>query len=182
MELHLALSRKQNKKVLVLADDNLGRIPADLDNIHIIFHRGKKHSKEFSNTQADENQLIPQLEHWFNIQAQLVAEVLSNEPERLILKKEYRAAIISATTLLENTLRNQLETEVTSSNSIMTLRQMIDTAVTHDLITPNETALIRKLIESRNRTIHLGENVSPKDAKSMVEKVIEIVNRILKNV
>ena len=166
LEMHLALARK-HKKVLVLSQERR-RIPSDIEGISVIVR--------LKDSESANDDFLDLIDRWFAEQGSMLSEVLADEPQRLIRKKEYRAAIISAMTLLESTLRRRLDVE--NRNPRVTMLQLIDIAIEREMVLKEEGGLIAKLIATRNRAVHLGEDVPPKDARAMVKNAMSIVGRI----
>jgi hypothetical protein len=99
VELYLALARKHDK-VLVIAEES-SRLPTDLAGIiYQTKPKGKASEKE---------EFLNQIDNWFADQAEMLIGELSQEPLRLLKKREYRAAVISAMTLFESKLRTKIQ-------------------------------------------------------------------------
>ena len=173
VELLLALAKK-HRKILVISVDGT-KIPFDLSNVNrIIRPRGEASEKE---------EFLMKLDSWFREQAEILSSELSQEPQRLIKKREYRAAVISAITLLESTLRKHLDNDTPSKSfSFISISRVLGKAIEHQLITQEEAQNIKEWISIRNRVVHLGEDVSPRNAKELVNGIMRIVNRITKNI
>ncbi len=167
-ELHLALSRKR-KKVLILKEEGR-RLPSDIEGLlYIIRPKGDD---------SENAEFLYRLDQWFTQQAIEVSEVLSDEPLRLIRKREYRAAVISATTLFESFLRGRLDTDRPLKVSHFSMWKMIDYAFERQLIAEEDIPFIKELVDIRNRAVHMAEEVPAKQAKLLVEKVMDIVDRM----
>jgi hypothetical protein len=167
-ELHLAISRKR-KKVLILSEEG-SRVPSDVKGlIYIVRPKGDESEKV---------EFLYQLDNWFAQQAMEVVEVLSDEPLRLIRKREYRAAVISATTLFESYLRGRLDSDTPLKVSHLSMWRLVDYAFERKLVLEEDIPFIKELVNIRNRAVHMGEEVPAKLAKQLVEKIMEIINRI----
>ncbi len=111
----------------------------------------------------------------------------TNEPSRLLKAKEFRAAVISAMTMLESRLR-QIDfqrTNIVVSDAILnrpmrttSLRDLINVAVMHDYITSEESMKLGEWMKIRNMAVHTGEQVSNKVAREIVEGCSLIVERL----
>ncbi len=103
------------------------------------------------------------------------------EPNRLYAAKEYRAAVISAMTLLESTLRRYLDKPMTSPfehRRPMTIGRLTDHATSAQLITPSDNKLIRSWMQTRNEAVHTSRPVRSHEARAVVEGVLKIVHSI----
>lgn len=98
------------------------------------------------------------------------------EPTRLIEKREYRAAVISAMGLLESTLRKQLEKpDWNRVSRPMSMRQLIETAHSQKLIHNVDYDHIAEWIKVRNNVVHTNLAVSKETAKSIVDGVLTLI-------
>jgi hypothetical protein len=99
------------------------------------------------------------------------------EAHRLLNAKEYRAAVISAMTLLESELRNRLDKpswrEVRRPAS---LRQLVDMAVELELIPPTARQPLAEWVRIRNEAVHTAQPISRHVAREIVEGVHRILN------
>lgn len=102
------------------------------------------------------------------------------EPARLIEKREYRAAVISAMGLLEATLRKRLEKPDWSRVSRpMSMRQLIDVALSQGLIHGVDFGRIEEWIKLRNHAVHTDLPVSKSAAKSVVDGVLALIANLM---
>jgi len=98
------------------------------------------------------------------------------EPKRLLDAKEYRAAVISAMTLLEAALRQQLDRQ--TSNNItrpVPIRSLIDIAVDRGLIPRDDKKKIDSWMRVRNEVVHNSATVTPSQAREIVDGVLQLV-------
>lgn len=107
-----------------------------------------------------------------------------SEPMRLLNKKEYNAAIISAISLLENELKDMLDEKIVSMNIEqrdfyhMGLRRWIELAVKHEIVNSQEADKLLEYIYIRNKLVHTkGFKHDAKQAANIVNFVLEIVGR-----
>jgi len=97
------------------------------------------------------------------------------EPGRLLEAKEYRAAVISAMTLLETNLRHRLtKTPRDAARRPMSMRQLLDLAREQGLI-DLDYGRLSEWTKIRNDAVHTGRPVSRNEAKLVVEGVERIV-------
>jgi hypothetical protein len=97
------------------------------------------------------------------------------EPRRLLEAKEYRAAVISAMTLLETDLRRRLNKAPRDAvRRPMSMRQLFDLAKEQGLV-DLPYGHLSEWIKIRNDAVHTGRPVTRNEAKLVVEGVERIV-------
>jgi hypothetical protein len=97
------------------------------------------------------------------------------EPRRLLEAKEYRAAVISAMTLLETNLRQRLNKAPRDAvRRPMSMRQLLDLAREQGMI-DLDYGRFSEWTKIRNDAVHSGRTVSRTEAKLVVEGVERIV-------
>lgn len=106
-----------------------------------------------------------------------------SEAQRLLVAREYRAAVIAAMSGLEVVLQKYVGSAIrptmsVSSHRPLPMRMMLDHALEMGLISEVEQRHIREWMGVRNTAIHEGEAVSAKVAKSIVDGVNRIVGKI----
>ena len=99
---------------------------------------------------------------------------LSDEPIRLLEKKEYRAAVISAVALLEIELREKLPKDL----GFLTLVKLLNLAVEFEYIPSDKLPLVREWVSIRNRLVHTKDTVSPNKANKIVKGIMDILEAI----
>jgi hypothetical protein len=105
------------------------------------------------------------------------------EAQRLLVAREYRAAVIAAMSGLEVVLQKYVSSAIRPTMSIsshrpLPMRMMLDNALEMGLISEIEHRHIREWMGVRNTAIHEGGAVSSKVAKSIVDGVNRIVGKI----
>jgi hypothetical protein len=97
------------------------------------------------------------------------------EPRRLLEAKEFRAAVISAMTLLETTLRQRLNKAPRDAvRRPMSMRQLLDLA-REQAIVQEDYGRLSEWTKLRNDAVHTGRHVTRNDAKLVVEGVERII-------
>src|SRR6266496_2080369 len=90
------------------------------------------------------------------------------EPRRLLEAKEYRAAVISAMTLLEASLRQRLnKSPWPQVQRPLSLRSLIDLAIEHQIIQPELRARLDSWMRTRNEVVHSPKMVSKTKAREI---------------
>ena len=98
------------------------------------------------------------------------------EPKRLFDAKEYRAAVISAMTLLEATLRERLnKSPWPQVRRPMSMRSLIDHAVEQNIIQPVLKTQIDSWIRLRNEVVHSSIAIGKAQAREMIDGVLALL-------
>jgi uncharacterized protein YutE (UPF0331/DUF86 family) len=101
------------------------------------------------------------------------------EPRRLLDAREYRAAVISAMTLLETWLLEHLFTIAPSMDVLRHygLTALIDIYAREELLTRRDRQHLRKWMQIRNEAVHTATPISRAVAQEIVEGILELINR-----
>jgi SIR2-like domain len=98
------------------------------------------------------------------------------EPRRLFEAKEYRAAVISAMTLLEAKLRDRLnKIPWPQTRRPLSLRSLIDQAIEQQVIQPKIKTSIDSWMRTRNEVVHSSKPIARAQAHEIVEGVMELI-------
>lgn len=101
----------------------------------------------------------------------------NGEPQRLFDAKEYRAAVISAMSVLEAYLRRRLEKpDWGRVRRPMSIRQLTEMAVEQRVLLAPNASLILEWSQTRNAVVHSGAVVSRAVAQQIVKGVQAIIN------
>ena len=165
--LGIALSNKdRNTRILIIKDEDTP-IPSDIQ------------AHQFLTRPTDpyeEPELIAeQVEVWFNRVLEPLKSTYQEEPERLLKKKEYRAAVISAISLLESYIRNRLSEFKDLRKSTKSLYSLVQLAVDFHIIHPDKMGNIKEWMHIRNNAIHFKRKVSYQEARRIVKGVMKII-------
>jgi len=168
-ELGLVLSQsKHTNRLLIIRSEN-SPIPSDIQNLLYL-------SRPENPFEAID-ELSERIEHWFRDVVEPMKTMYDEEPNRLLKKKEYRAAVISAMTLLEVNMRQRVElikdvpTKTTAPYSIYML------AKDFNIITQEQFIKIKMWSDTRNRLVHTKAIVNANDAKKIVTGVYELIGQ-----
>jgi hypothetical protein len=100
------------------------------------------------------------------------------EPRRLFEAKEYRAAVISAMTLLEAKLRERLnKSPWPQVRRPLSLRSLVDLAVEQQAIQLALKMRIDSWMRTRNEVVHSSMPITKTQAREIVEGVMELVDQ-----
>jgi uncharacterized protein YutE (UPF0331/DUF86 family) len=100
------------------------------------------------------------------------------EPQRLFEAKEYRAAVISALTLLEARLRERLnKLQWPQTQRPLSMRSLADLAVEQDVIPQASRIRLNEWMQLRNVVVHSAMPVTKAQAREIVDGVMELINQ-----
>lgn len=89
-----------NRYILPIIEEG-ARIPYDYQNYQFLYRP--------KDIELGKESFLDQISNWFSRASESLQPILLEEPERLLKKKEYKAAVISAITIFENEIKKQLE-------------------------------------------------------------------------
>lgn len=173
----------EDKYMLVISDRNNDR--RNDQNKDIDFFNPNMPSKHTtfisrpSDGEGDDEAFLIGIENWFKEVSDFLNPILLDEPERLLKKKEYRAAVISAISLLEHTIKIYIEDEIIEKygSSYRSLKWM-DLGLKFEFFTYEEFQELKGWTKTRNKVVHSSEKVDGRIAGKIVRGVMKIVRRI----
>jgi uncharacterized protein YutE (UPF0331/DUF86 family) len=100
---------------------------------------------------------------------------LSEEPIRLMEKKEYRAAVISAISLLEIELREKLFQQ---TQYPIPLLKLLELSIQYGYIPVDKLSSIKEWISIRNELVHTKRSISKQNSGQIVEGILNVIQQI----
>lgn len=161
------IQAKRKKIRTVLITDRESSIPTEFANEFYIYRD--------RNIFETIEELAARLENTFALLYEELQEGFENEPERLIEKKEYKAAVVASVTLLESQLRNKIEKRFDLRFKPYSLRQMLDLALKEVLLTKRQHSNLVQWVATRNRLVHTQMGIDPRTARKIVSSINDIV-------
>jgi hypothetical protein len=166
-ELGLVLSQSKHANRLLIIRSEHSPIPTDIQNIY--------HLIRPDNPFEDIEALSQRIEGWFRDVVERLQATYDEEPKRLLAKREFRAAVISAMTLLEVNMRQKVENLKSVSIKSTAPYSVYNLARDLQLITPDEFTNIRRWSDTRNALVHTKSIVNANDAKRIVNGVYQLL-------
>lgn len=120
--------------------------------------------------------IIDVAEKWFSEMADKMASKAASEPERLLNKNEYKAAVISVMMLLEVELRRLVN--VKPGVMLTGLYQLSNAALELKIINRDDFARIKRWTNLRNTIIHLGVDPEKEYAEIVVKDILSFLESI----
>jgi len=169
-EARMVLSRKEPHKFVIIAEEG-AQISSDLQSSRIMLRPGL--------ASVDVQSFLNSLEEWLDQAARDLEPTLSSEPRRLLTSNEHRAAVISAITHLEMTLRERLDLQrihlrQRRRGKVISVAEMLNIARERNLLGKFEVKQVLEWLYIRNHAVHSRANVTAKIAQDIVDGVEEI--------
>lgn len=120
--------------------------------------------------------IIKVAEKWFSEMSEKMSSKVATEPERLLNKNEYRAAVISAMVSLEVELRRLVKNQV--GMMPLGLYQLSNAAMELQIVSKDDMAKIRKWNNLRNTIIHFGVEPEKESAEMVVKEILSFLSQI----
>jgi len=170
LELGMVLSKGKSKENILIIQDKETQAPSDIEGLlYVIRDKNPLDSIE---------QLTTTLSNWFKQKSESFKMLLESEPQRLLEKKEYRSAVISSITLLEQKLKEKLYKEYELDQRPYSLLSLLKMADHRKLLREEDYYNIREYIQIRNKLVHSSENVSGSTAKKIVVNIYKIIREM----
>jgi uncharacterized protein YutE (UPF0331/DUF86 family) len=162
---------REDKKVVVILEDNT-KIPVDLLNYPYIMR-----------TEAPDLDSIDEIKNKFENEIRSISDsllhTLENEPKRLFEKKEYRAAVISAISLLETELHGLYANKnMTNEYRDKSQRNIYDYLNMLGYSNVKRHDSLKEWINIRNKLVHTKEKINARKAKEIVCGIYEILDEV----
>jgi uncharacterized protein YutE (UPF0331/DUF86 family) len=167
-EVGIALSRKPVPPTIMLIKEENYELPSGIADMSSV-------SRPADLTSINDD-FLSEFENLFKSLTATLINQFDKEPQRLLNKKEYRAAVISVVTLFETELN--ATTFFAIIKKPLTLQQMIKVAREKDLLDENDAKYITIGIAFRNRLIHTDYSITPRKARQIVDNIMRIINTI----
>lgn len=167
----LADENLQNKNILIVSDVELSDLPIDARYV-----RFYKRREEIFKDSANIAELF---DEWFFDISQDLKPAFFNEPRNLLEKDEFRSAVVAAITLLEQTLRDELEMDLESSekHKIYSMRKLVEEAIQYQIIPADMRQQLFSWLNVRNRIVHSNYAPRRSTALRIVEGIYDILNK-----
>ena len=166
-EVRMAIARKEADKLLVIMEEGAA-IPFNNKNVNILMRP--------TLASVEVQDFLTTLRDFFQRKVRELEPRLSHEARRLLSAREYRAAVISAITHLETTLRERLDVVPSDrSRKPTSVRQMLDIANGRGFLGRFEASQILDWLQVRNEIVHSNSAVSLPMAREIVQGVEDII-------
>lgn len=161
--------KKLQVRVLIIKAES-SPLPTELNSIPFIV----RPDDPFENIEV----IADEIDKWFRQALEPLKGTYDNEPRRLLNKKEYKAAVIAAITLLEVHTRQRLEEIKETTLRTRPLPTLFNLAVENAIISDEQHASIKEWSYIRNKLVHTKSAVNASEAKRIVNGVYGILDVI----
>lgn len=123
--------------------------------------------------------IVDVAEKWFSTMAEkLTSKTALAEPERLLKKNEFKAAVISAVVQLEVGLRRVIKIKTNDRVFAKGFFELARIASEHQIIKEEHLIKIREWTNLRNRLVHTEMNINKEDAERYVNEIYAFTKKI----
>ena len=124
--------------------------------------------------------IVDVAEKWFSTMAEkLTSKTAVAEPERLLKKNEFKAAVISAVVQLEVGLRRIIKIKTNDSVFAKGFFELARIAFEHKIIKEEDLIKIRVWTNLRNRFVHTEMDMNKEDAERTVNEIIAFTKKLI---
>jgi len=164
-----AAQRKPLRLVVIVTDNE--QVPASAREFPVI--------QRPNILSEDSEGFVQELGGMLRLFANEVGIERQDEPARLLQVKEYRAAVISAMTLLEAKLREVLnKTPWPQSSRPMSMRSLVEMATERNLLTQPQRRTLDDWMRIRNQVVHSSIEISRAQATEIVNGVLQVISQL----
>ena len=168
IELRIALAKKQGNNILIVTEKQYSLQLMDSEKLSIAIRPVIP--------VPDDSEFFDIVSTWFGKQAVILAPFFIEEPLRLLNSKEYRAAVISAISLLETSLREQSENYSPVGNRKFGSLMQLLLEVRNQMFTEEQYLQIRSWLQIRNALSHSQKaNITRNKAQEIVNGVMQLL-------
>jgi len=168
------------KRVVTVIPDSI--VEPVVNTINQLFPRAMRHSSwrvvRPRNVVRDSGVFLESVNAIFQGIAEATKGRLEEEPERLLKNGDYRAAVISAMTLLEVRLRERIQTGVSDPRKNYSMLSLMGTAVEQQVLPAQYLDRLVRWAKERNTVVHMGGAVNAKLAREIVHGVYNILKHV----
>lgn len=124
--------------------------------------------------------IVDVAEKWFSTMAEkLTSKTAEAEPERLLKKSEFKAAVISAVVQLEVGLRRVIKIKTNDSVFAKGFFELARIAFEHKIIKEEDLIKIREWTNLRNKFVHTEMGMNKEDAERTVNEIIAFTKKLI---
>ena len=123
--------------------------------------------------------IIEEANRWFSEMAEkLTSKTAVAEPERLLKKNEYKAAVISAVVQLEVTLRKLIEKKANDRVFAKGFYELVRVAFDLKIVKEEDLDKMHQWASLRNRLVHSEMYLAKQEAEAIVDEVMSYTKKI----
>lgn len=127
----------------------------------------------------DNLDFVKKIDIWLKKISPIFYNDFTEEPFRLLKKGEYRAAIISAFSLLEIELNKLYEqNDICDKNRIIPIRDIAEKLIQLQILNEDQYNRLKKWRHIRNTLVHTSKTIDDNQAKNIVNGLMDIINSV----
>ena len=168
-EARIAVAQNEMNKVLVILEDD-AELPFNIRDVQVV--------RRPNLASIEVHDFLNRLGEFFEEKGKELAPRLAQEARRLFSSGEYRAAVISAITNLEATLKERLDITAERSTRHVSVRQMLDQAKRTEFLGQYEVYQVLEWLQIRNSVVHNDFTVNRRVAREIVDGVNNIIESL----
>ncbi|NLD93980.1 MAG: SIR2 family protein [Fibrobacter sp.] len=165
-ELKLAQTKLEENRVLVIVDKS-DQLQSELLKVQTVV---RADASDFENSI-----FIGKIRDWFMDAANRFSNSLIDEPSRLLAVKEYRAAVISAISILEIFFREKVLITADVGRRPLQMRQMIEIAMQNGQLGNISSKEVFHWVDIRNQAVHTQKQVTKIEAEKIIKGILSIL-------
>ncbi|MFZ2643363.1 MAG: SIR2 family protein [Verrucomicrobiia bacterium] len=167
-EFRLAFQEKARRVLAIFPEG--APVTADLAEVKVV-----RRPRDLS---GDLEHFLKDVSQWFHSESINLKPKLAEEPLRLLNAGEFRAAVISAVTLLETKLQDTIQQPTETRTRPRLLRELIDVAISQEKISSSRRDQLFEWIRLRNQVVHSDTHITKLQAKNVVNGVAKITKNL----
>lgn len=118
------------------------------------------------------------IDNWFAKASEKLNKSSLQEPERLLKKSEYNAAVISAVVQLEVKLRKKIREKTEGKLFARGLYELLKMAFDYDIVKEEDLEKIRQWTSLRNRLVHSEMDIDGNTAETTVNEILIFTSKL----
>lgn len=124
--------------------------------------------------------IVETADKWFSTMAEkLTSKTAIAEPDRLLKKSEFKAAVISAVIQLEVGLRRRIKQKTNNSVFAKGFYELARIALEYKIIKEEDLFKIREWTNLRNKLVHTEMEIDNENAERTVNEIIAFSNKLI---
>ncbi len=166
--IQISSMNKVKDNILVIKDDAYNILNSN--SYTIISKKNDFYDKPDLNTEK--------IDSWFAKASEKLNKSTLQEPERLLKKNEYNAAVISAVVQLEVKLRKKIGEKTDGKIIARGLYELLKMAIDYDIAKRKDMEKIRQWTILRNRLVHSEMDIERDVAETTVNEILKFISQL----
>jgi len=171
VEFELGMAIATQKRIFIIKEKGVP-LPTDISDIIYI----EREKDPFNEIEV----FLENITRFFHELSVEFESDFDNEAKRLLEKKEYRAAVISVATYLENTLKTVLSKteDLPYMLQRLSLGKLIQTSIKRQIVSEEQSGYLFELVNYRNKLVHGAEEIPYQTARKLVNSTLQLIEEL----